>query len=248
MVQRFWGVDPLASRMPGWSTYSYAFNNPVFYIDPDGRMPFPPDFLWGHRLVNSLRGSWNNYRATANGLKSNYGNLTGQSPSFSQNVKMEVTAATLHFGGYTSQNDISVLSSGENMDGSQANGLDKALAVVFVGLPVSGSGVKNVFKQLISTEPAMQSVKKITSMVEDLKGAKSQEDFNKIFMGSDAGGGPAKILENPIDGKDYIIDGHHRLSAAEQANTGYSVPTQRVNLGDTTFDSFQDVIDASNNY
>jgi len=85
-------------------------------------------------------------------------------------------------------------------------------------------------------------------MVEDLKGAKNQDEFNKIFMGSDAGDRPAKILQNPVDGKDYIIDGHHRLKAAEQANTGFSVPTQNVDLKDTTFDTFQDVIDASNNH
>lgn len=30
-------VDPLASKYAGWSSYHYVMNNPLIYIDPDGR-------------------------------------------------------------------------------------------------------------------------------------------------------------------------------------------------------------------
>lgn len=34
-------VDPLTEKFPSISSYTYTFNNPIKYIDPDGRIPWP---------------------------------------------------------------------------------------------------------------------------------------------------------------------------------------------------------------
>ncbi|NBC58839.1 MAG: hypothetical protein GVY05_11230 [Bacteroidetes bacterium] len=36
-------VDPLAEKYPEWSPYNYTLNNPVRYVDPDGRSVEEPD-------------------------------------------------------------------------------------------------------------------------------------------------------------------------------------------------------------
>ena len=35
----WYDVDALAEKMPSWSPYVYTFNNPVNFVDPDGRKP-----------------------------------------------------------------------------------------------------------------------------------------------------------------------------------------------------------------
>lgn len=60
VVQRFLSVDPLASKYPGVSPYAYVANNPIRYIDPDGRYLVDAN---GY-VMYTQKGGWTKY-ATA---------------------------------------------------------------------------------------------------------------------------------------------------------------------------------------
>jgi RHS repeat-associated protein len=58
---RFWQVDPLADFFPGINPYSFAFDNPISYNDPDGLAP-----MWFLKLRANLKQTWYNVTGRGN--------------------------------------------------------------------------------------------------------------------------------------------------------------------------------------
>lgn len=51
----WYGVDPLVEKMPSWSPYAYAFDNPVKYTDPDGKEPYN-EYDKNSKMISNLGG------------------------------------------------------------------------------------------------------------------------------------------------------------------------------------------------
>lgn len=78
-VQRFLSVDPLAEKFPDQSPYSFVFNNPLRFIDPDGRAPL--DWYQSNKTGNII---WREGSANIKGY-TNIGTYTDVAAGTGQN-------------------------------------------------------------------------------------------------------------------------------------------------------------------
>ncbi len=158
VIGRFPGVDPIADRFAWVTTYNYAENKPINGVDlhglqwggmvdytAEGYRYNPPSKPTGR----GLDGMAADANTTAQGLIRAAEYTTSEKLNWLQRTKLYTWSYINEFGALSDQNDAAVLLTGENMDGSEATGTDKAAASVGIVIPfVPGSLLKKVIGQV----------------------------------------------------------------------------------------------------
>jgi RHS repeat-associated protein len=57
-IGRWMNIDPLAENSRRWTPYNYAYNNPIYFIDPDGMQAASPIIDTEGNLLGTDSGGW----------------------------------------------------------------------------------------------------------------------------------------------------------------------------------------------
>lgn len=116
IASRWLSPDPLAEEFPSWSPYTFVYNNPLFFIDPDGMLAGPTDWFKNQQGRVVWFDSKSKGFTDANGGKwTNVGTNTAQVKESlkvpaNENIKWNTLTASLNSGADGGGKEFAVIS------------------------------------------------------------------------------------------------------------------------------------------